>query len=175
MRVIDRLSLEQAELHDLLLPKLLGQVFHVTTLKAYAGIKRSGAVEPSASGTFELAFPNNAQSFSRRHDYVSLFDLRTATDDQIADVLDVRLNFLDPWAVARKDPVFLLLSPKAYDQLIPWTVAQRDCPDSMFIWHVEAWFPGRIPIQVLSRAIEVEVKRPPESEFEQAKRSLPSR
>ena len=166
---LTRLTLDESDLRDKLLPRIIKQVFHVTTRSGWCGIKGSGVIKPSGDGTVEPAFQYR-NSFGRRNGYVCLFDLRTASDAQIADALDVRFNFLDPWGRGN-DPVFLIFGPESYRELIPWTVARDERSGSMFIWYVEGWYPGPIQIELLSQVIELKVLRPAESEFEQALRA----
>jgi hypothetical protein len=51
----ERLSLTQDELETILLPKLRGHAFHVTTLEGYAGILRDGVIGSNANGQYSVS------------------------------------------------------------------------------------------------------------------------
>jgi hypothetical protein len=150
-------SCHVTQLRDLLLPILRGNVFHLTTAAGLRGIKKDGLIRNNKSGKFPYNYPQSARSYARNRGYISLFDLRTSSDDQIETGLS-NFNFLNPPFV-HNNPVFLFISPSAYPALILWTQAtNEEAWSEMFIPHIEAFYPRDIPISDVSRVISVKVR-----------------
>ncbi len=148
--------LRSQELREIVLPKLRGSVFHVTTRPRYRGIVRERAILNNKDGRFPFLFGQSANSWGRKRGYVCLFDLRTATDEQVEFGLD-RLYFLDP-APDVGNPLFLLLDASFHAELIPWTAGTSQ---EMRIPQVECWYPGDVELTKIRKVIDVRVKRPP--------------
>jgi hypothetical protein len=157
------LTIERDRLKTELLPCLEGAVFHVTRATAFESILSSGWVFSNSDARFPFTFPQSSNAYGRRRGYVSLFDLRDISDDEVQEALD-RFYFLDPFH-ERDDPVFLFLDPSAYTDLISWRTTRNDYSE-MWIPFVESWYPGDISVAVLHHALRIKVERPPESEFE---------
>lgn len=156
---IEHLILPKSALRATLLPRLLNTVFHVTSDSAFAGIQAHGAIHSNRDGTLGATFPQSVGGFGRARGYVCMFDLRTASSDQIDHALDA-MYFLDPFAGAQRDPVFLFLRPAEYTHLIAWESARES--HEMFVWYVESWYPGDVPLHAISSALAVTIERPPD-------------
>jgi hypothetical protein len=141
------------------LPRLVGRVFHVTTRDAYARIRSDGAIKPNRNGELGFTFGQSEFSYFRNRGCVSLFDLRTATPEQVEDSL-WKYYFLNP-SFSENRPVFLLLTDSCFDDLIPWSRANAEVGyREMFIPYVEAGYPGEIPLSLVERALLLEVAYP---------------
>jgi hypothetical protein len=69
-------TIHEDDLQEKLLPRLLGRVFHVTSIEGYEGIKRSEAILSNQEGKLAYVFPQSAISYGHKRGYVCLFDLR---------------------------------------------------------------------------------------------------
>lgn len=161
----ETLIVERDALREIVLPKLLGTIFHVTSSQGFEGIKASGAIGSNRKGELPSTFPQSANGYGRRRGYVCLFDLREVTDEQLNHALE-GFYFLDPFG-SKDDPVFLLLSPAEYGEVIHWSATNGDYTE-MWMPYVEAWYPRDLPLAAINQAVVVEVKRPPPSLWELA-------
>jgi hypothetical protein len=86
---------------------------------------------------------------------VSVFDYRTASDEQFRHSLDN----CAPWQAAGAcgyELAIFVLSADASSALIPWTAWRDSLPNSaMMVPHVEACYPGSIPCTTWDEIIEV--------------------
>jgi hypothetical protein len=155
----EHIKLDSRSLRATLLPRLVGTVFHVTRVSRFSDIARTGVIRANQDGSLGDTYPQSADGYGRAHGYVCLFDLRETSAEQVDDALD-RLFFLDPFAYRREDPAFLFLSPSASERLVRWEAARQS--RKMFIWHVEAWYPGDLSLALISGALLVGLERPPE-------------
>src|SRR5229473_5806372 len=64
--------LRSQELREIVLPKLRGSVFHVTTRPRYRGIVRERAILNNKDGRFPFLFGQSANSWGRKRGYVCL-------------------------------------------------------------------------------------------------------
>jgi len=135
----------------------MGQVFHVTTKRAYARICRDGSIKSNQDGKLRSEYPQSAVSYFRKCGCVCIFDLRAATTEHVNDAL-LKFFFLSPFH--RANPVFLVFGDAAYEQLIPWSVS---IPDegyrAMVIPYVEAGYPGEVPLSLIDSVLIIDVKR----------------
>ena len=155
---IEHLSFHQSLLEHSLLPILRGKVFHVTNRSGLIGITKDALIRSNKNGEFPFTFPQSTRSYARARGYVSLFDLRAISDDQLGRALD-NFYFLNP-PKAEDNPIFLILSTSLYPALIPWTIARdENAWKEMFIPYGEAFHQGDIPVSSISRVISVKVKR----------------
>lgn len=155
---IERLFLSQAQLEEYLLPILRGNVFHVTTHSGFQGIKKDGFIRNNQSGLFPYSFPQSNRSYARNRGWVSLFDLRAISDDQLQTALS-NFYFLAP-PNAEGNPFFLFLSETYHPQVVPWTHARdEEAWQEMFIPFAEGFHKGDIPISCISRVVEVKIGR----------------
>lgn len=157
MKNSERLRIRESELRSVLLPRLMGQAFHVTTKRAYARICRDGSIKSNQDGKLRSEYPQSAVSYFRKRGYVCIFDLRTATAEHVNDAL-LKFFFLNPFH--RANPVFLVLGDAAYEQLIPWSVSIPDegCR-AMVIPYVEAGYPRAVPLALVDSVLVVDVRR----------------
>lgn len=109
---IERLSLGQTLLESSLLPILRGYVFHVTTRSGFQAITKDGFIRNNQNGLFPYSFPQSNRSYARTRGYVSLFDLRAISDDQLERALS-NFYFLNP-PYTENNPIFLILSTSLY-------------------------------------------------------------
>lgn len=140
---------------ELLRPALKGRVFHVTTQRAWERIQRAGGIAPNSENQLEPGFGSSANSFFRNRGCVSLFDFRTATNEQI----DESLCF--PFEIIRPDRpgVVLLISPELNSALIDWTEWERTHAwKEMIVPYIECGHPGTIPLTRIDEAILISVE-----------------
>lgn len=135
----------------MVLPRLLGSVFHVTSGRALRDITAARAVYSNGDGRFPFTFPQSQNSYGRMRGWVCLFDFRNVSGETIRDA-SVKFNFLKP---TKADPVFLFLDPCRFEQLVPWTHAPVG---AMVIPHVETWYPGNLPVAGLAHALAVTIE-----------------
>ena len=121
---IDSLSCHESQLQDFLLPILRGNVFHLTNRSALKGITKDGLIRSNKNGESSYTYPQSARSYARTRGYVSLFDLRNTSNDQLETGLS-NFYFLNPPFVDN-NPFFLILSPFLHPALIPWTQAKDE-------------------------------------------------
>jgi hypothetical protein len=154
------LSVHQRDLSTILLPILVGRVFHVTTPEAFANLLAEGMIKTNENGDFAFTFGQSANSYFRRRGCVSVFDLRSVTSAQSEDSLR-KYYFLTTWFTTNK-PVFLCLNSTGFERLIPWIRwKEEEAYHEMVIPYVEAGYPGDIPIDLIDAAVRVEVDNPP--------------
>ncbi len=139
-----------------LLPRLVGRVFHVTTREAYVRVRSDGVIKSNQSGELGFTFGQSRFSYFRKRGCVSVFDLRTATPEQIDDSLH-KYYFLNP-PFSKNRPVFLLLADACSEQLLPWSQSiPEEGARAMVIPYVEAGYPGEIPLSLVQCALLLEV------------------
>jgi hypothetical protein len=155
---VENLASNTGELRDVVLPHLLGQVFHVTTGTGLHGIQRSGAIVPNSDGRFPWSTTQSPSSYGRSIAGVCLVDLRTATREVIDDALD-RYYFLDPFTATRVN-AFILLGAPALNALVPNHVGRGNFERLVVVPNVEVWYPGRLSLRLIDRVIRVKLKRP---------------
>lgn len=163
-RISER-DVKQEDLSRVMLPELRNRVFHVTSETGFVGIQSSQSVSANSAGKLGFSFPQSESGFGRRRGYVCMFDLREVSDEHLRFVLD-GFCFLDPYG-RRENPVFRFLAAARWGDLIPCSVADAQSGE-MWIPHVEAWYPGDLPLSEIERALVVKIERLPESEFEKA-------
>lgn len=157
MRIED-VKVRKADLKDRILPKLVGSVFHVTSASGFDGIAQTGLVFANQDGSLGDTYPQSAIGYGRNRGYVCLFDLRETDPSRVDRALE-DFYFLDPFS-DRRDPVFLFMRSEEYVRLIPWECAKDS--REMFIWHVEAWYPGDMPVATLDHVLRLKIERPPD-------------
>ncbi|GEM_PF-1269261 len=161
---IERLSIDKK---DLLLDRLLGRVFHLTTRTAYREIQLAGYISDNQSGCFPIN-TGSTNSYGRLHGYVCLFDLRNDNPEIIQSTLDC-YDFLSPWWFSkwgRKyitwDLAYLLLDPQYYNRLIPNSRAYDHYRETgqhvQAIPKSEVWIENRIPLSCIESTLLVKIK-----------------
>lgn len=150
------------ELRKKVLPQLRDTVFHVTSARNYEGILNDQRIEPNINGRFPYTFPQSEKSYGAKRGYICLFDLRNKADAVIDEGLR-KFYFLNPNS-AQNVPVFLVLSPELYSNLIDCSVARAEVgPKETWIPDVECWYPNSIPLEHIDKTIYVTVEREPAS------------
>ena len=158
MYQVRRIELPETDLQGKLLPKLRDHVFHVTTQEAWPSIAASGFVLVDPPNDVPK-WPYDAYFRSVRH--ISLCDLRSLAEDDLELGLE-RFPFLNP----RRDssgPVFLFLGRAATERIVTYPEA-RDRAISlgkMIAPHIEAGYPGDLPLTAISDVLVVDVKKSP--------------
>ena len=155
---IKKITCDYTKLRGDLLPQLRETVFHVTSGEGLVGILAENMILPNSNERFTFSYPQSANSFGVKRDYICLFDLRDISDNIIDETLD-RHYFLNHnhWDIN----VFLILDAEAYGDLIPNEIANGH--GEMWIPSVEIWFPGPIPLGKISNRIEVQIKNRPKN------------
>ena len=152
----DSLTITLSGLRKDLLPILVGNVIHLTTSLGLQGIKKDGLIRSNIDGKLFYSYPQSDRSYARARGWVSLFDLRTVSDNQLETGLS-NFYFLNPPFV-NNNPIFLSLSPLHHPSLLPWTQARdEDAWKEMFIPHIEVFYPGDIPLSHINRVVDVQV------------------
>ncbi len=144
-----------------LLPRLRGRVFHVTSHTRWSSILADGEIKSGVAGGLA---PNGRydNAYFRSKDCVSLCDLRITTEEQIAMALDA-YYFLNPEGRA-SSPVFLFLSADHYSKLIPGSKQmEENALSKLVVPHIEAGYPGPVPLGAIAEAWLVNVLHPPVS------------
>lgn len=152
---------------DELLGLLKEKVFHVTSAKAYRRIRKDGFIFANQDEKYPLN-TGSLKSFGRYRGWVCLFDLRGKSDNEIDDAL-MCYSFLGPsWFKEYYQNyteyrfVYLLLSETCYNSLVPNREGRTSWKDgsgyTQYVPCVECWFPGKIPIQLIEKAICVRIR-----------------
>lgn len=148
---VGRLAVKSSDLEPVVLPLLLGTVFHVTSSPALTDIVSSGAIRSNCDRRFQFTFPQSENNYGRQRGYVCLFDFREASEDDAREARR-KFNFLKPTSA---DPVFLFLSRSEHARLVAWTDAPAG---AMVVPYVETWYPEDVPLSSLSGALVVTVE-----------------
>ena len=166
------LKCHRDDLRTRLLPELEGRVFHVTTLIAFQKILDTGAINPNQEGSLGYTFGQSANSYFRHRGCISVVDLRAVTPKELDDGL-LKYYFLNP-SFANNRPVFLLLSPSCYVQLIPWSKWKSEQAwAEMVVPYIEAGFPGCIGVGFIEEVFLADIENPP-GKLEQILRAVES-
>ena len=155
---VRRIELRAAELRKELLPKLRDRVFHVTTQEAWPSIVASGCVSVDPP-EYVLKWEYDAYFRSVRH--ISLCDLRSLAEDELELGLQ-RFRFLDPRR-SSTGPVYLFLGRAATEKIVTYceAVDRAHSLGKMIAPHIEAGYPGDLPLTEISDVLVVQVKRMP--------------
>jgi len=152
---VTTIELHYSNLKEELLPLLFGKVFHVTTKDAYFSIMDEKIIRNNMEGKYEFAASQSKNSYGRKRGYVCLFDLRSATTEQIDHALD-NFYFLNPrW---QRSAYFFVVSSSVWSQLIETSVAKSEIGfKEMWIPYVECWFPKDLLLDHIDEVIEVKI------------------
>ncbi len=164
---IQSIDFIDTEYRGQLLGLLREKVFHVTTAKAYSRILKDGFIFANQDGKYPLN-AGSLKSFGRFRGWVCLFDLRGKGDKEIDEAL-MRYYFLGPswfkvhfqdYSEARL--AYLLVSETYYDHLVPnregRTSWNGGAGYTQYVPDVECWFPGKMPVQLIEKAICVRIR-----------------
>ena len=158
MYQLRRIELPAADLRKELLPRLRDRVFHVTTQEAWPSIVAAGfvLVDPPED---VVKWEYDAYFRSVRH--ISLCDLRSLPKDDLELGLE-RFPFLDPRR-SSTGPVYLFLGRAATERIVTYreAVDRAHRLGKMIAPHIEAGYPGDLPLTEVSDVLVVQVKRTP--------------
>jgi hypothetical protein len=164
------MSVEKIQIADktVLPPRLVGEVFHLTTKESYEKIKECGAILNNQSGHFTVNC-SSGKSFGRLLGYVCLFDLRT--DAEIIEHTLDNYYFLGPRWLSKRgrkyitwDLAYLFLDPQYYRQLIP-NSRVHDYYRKTGEYHLavpksEVWVENSIPLSWIKKVLLVKMREP---------------
>jgi|GEM_PF-1201992 len=140
-------------------PLLCGRVFHVTTAEKFNEICRSGWIYSKEQTQFALTPGQSETTYGRKRGWVSLYDLSYTEHTDIKEAL-IRYWFFKTLRPGRTD-VYLMIAKSVWPSLVSWKRACRDVGgQEFFIPFVEAWYPGDIPLQLVSESLAVSVHPP---------------
>lgn len=151
----EKIICDHSNLKKIVLPKLIGTIFHVTSEHAFQGILANKNISPNQDEKFTFSFSQSKNSFGKNRNYVCLFDLRTKEQSVIDETLD-RFYFLNPgqWDTS----VFLSLDESACSNLIPNHIAREEIGyKEVWIPNTEVWYPEAIPLNRIVAVLEVRI------------------
>ena len=168
---VERVKVHESELQTILLDRLRGNVFHVTTQDAWPRIRSTESVLSNPPDHPEIK-KWEYEAYFRRKSHVSLCDLRSVQESDLSVALDAYF-FLDLGG-ARADPVFLLLSHSSVNTIVTYDEAIDDARQAgrMIVPFVEAGYPGDLPLAEITDVLIVDIDRSPPSPFVRALQHL---
>ena len=92
---IENISCHESQLRNVILPILRGTVFHVTNRLGFKGIVKDGLIRHNKNEEFPHSYVTSARSHARERGRVSLFDLRSTSDNELETALS-NYYFLNP-------------------------------------------------------------------------------
>lgn len=144
------------DLKDVLLPRLHGRVFHVTTLSAYASIISDRAIKSNQDAQYPFTYGQSKNSFFRNRGCVSFFDLREVSPEQMQETLG-KYYFLNP-PFTEGRPIYLFLNSLCFPQLLSWSLwKKQEAYREMVIPYVEAGFPDQVPLSLVDEVLRVNI------------------
>jgi hypothetical protein len=153
-----RIDCEAGDLGHTLLPLLRGHVFHMTNEEKFGDICRSGWIYSQEQGQFVFAPGQTETTYGRKHGWVNLFDFSDKQDKDVKEAL-VRHWFFRTLRNAGT-LAYLVIAESAYSSLISWKQALREGGGKEFlIPFVQTWYPGDMPLQLVSDCLVVTVHR----------------
>ena len=145
-----------SELEEVMLPLLRGRVFHVTKHETFNHICQHGWICSNQPGPFAFTLGQSKSSYGRKRGWVSLFDLSNTTDAYVKEAL-IRYWFLR--TMRKGTHVYSFIAEAAWPSLISWKRASREVgATEVFIPFVETWYPGDIPLHLVSDSLAVTVQ-----------------
>ena len=106
-----------------------------------------------------MLIPTSQRSYTRTKGWVSLFDLRGTSEEDIKAALG-NFYFLNPSSTGN-NPIFLFISPSTCSKLIAWSRARDEGAWEKalsFIPKVECFYPGDIPVKEIYKIISVAIE-----------------
>ena len=159
---ITRLQFSESGLINSLFPYLEGRVFHVTKESNLDSILECGEIQPNKDGLYGTTFGSSTNSFFRKRGCVSLFDYRSATQEQF----DMFLGRCSPTQPASPEDriAILFFNDSIYQDLLPWTMWKEEkAYREMILPYLEAGYLGPIAVEKVDEIIIVSVVEDPES------------
>jgi hypothetical protein len=154
-----KIECQDYELERVMLPLLRGRVFHLTSEETFDDILRCGWIYSRQQTRLAFAPCQPENNYGCRRGWVSLYDLGNPTDSNVAEAL---ISYWLLRAMRRESKhVYLMITESARSSLISWRRASREVGGKeLFVPFVEAWYPGDIPLQLISDSLVVTVHRP---------------
>ena len=150
------MTVREQSLTELVLPRLLERVFHVTSGERFEQIRTEGRVRVNADGKLGFSFDFSRLSHFRLNGCVSVCDLR-GRDHEELDRGRSNYDFVQPstsWSVI----AYLFLSEEARDRVITWEQATTEHGLTIQgVPRIEAGHPGPIPVEDLEEVLLVTV------------------
>ena len=157
MDIAKKYSRRETESLDDIEIYLQGRVFHVTRLAYLSSIVECGEIRPNSDGALPTTFGSSNNAFFRNRNCVSLFDYRPEPTDEIKD-FRLRCYPFRPAFPPNGAIAILILRPAAYETLIPWTKwKDENVLSEMVVPHVEAGYPGPLPLRLVEEIISIEI------------------
>lgn len=154
----ETLHVHQKELRDVLLPRLLNRVFHVTGRPAFESILKDRALKPLQDLSFGYGVSN---CFFRKRGCLSVCDLRALSAKQLDTAL-TKFFFLNPSHTDNR-PAFFLLNPRIHEHLVPWTEWRKEeAWSDRVVPDLEAGYPREIRLSDVDEILELEIENPPD-------------
>jgi hypothetical protein len=146
---------KEEDLESVLLPKITGRVFHVTTPKGYEEILRDEFSGSNENGKYPATCSQSNVSYFRKKGCVCVVDLRDISDENLESGLR---KYYFPNIFPSNKSVFLVLRPECYPNIIPSSISKEDEGlTAMIVIEFEAGIKGSIPLDQIEFAIIVEV------------------
>ena len=164
--IIDQIEYINKDFEEDLLERLRGNIFHLTTKRAFELIKEKGFVYHNKNNEFALN-PMSEKSFGRNRGWVCLFDLRKQSREIIDETL-IKYNFLRPSWFIRHEPEFtelnlayLFVHPRVYNRIIPNDTANKVWLETNKYEHyvpkAECWYPSNMPLECVGKVLLVRI------------------
>jgi len=155
-----KIECEHSEIEQVMLPLLRGRVFHVTKEENFEGIRRSGWIVSNQQARLAFTPRQPESSYGCKRGWVSLYDLSDPTDGEIKEAL-IRHWFLR--TIRHESPhVYLIVAESTWSSLISCKRASREVGGKeFFIPFVEAWYPGDMPLELVTDSLLVRVNPSP--------------
>jgi hypothetical protein len=155
-----KIDCEAGDLEHTLLPLLRGHVFHMTKEEKFDDICRSGWIYSQEQPKFVFTPGQTETTYGRKRGWVSLLDFDDKKDRDIKEAL-IRHWFFRTLRHTDKQ-AYLILAESACSSLISWKHAFREVGSKeFFIPFVETWYPGDMPLQLVSDSLVVTVHPSP--------------
>jgi hypothetical protein len=130
----------------------------MTREEKFHDIYRSGWIYSHEQAQFVFAPGQTEATYGRKRGWVSLFDFSEKKDKEIKGAL-IRHWFFRTLRNAGTY-TYLMVAESACSSLISWEHAFRDVGgNEFFIPFVETWYPGDMPIQLVSDCLVITVHR----------------
>lgn len=154
------LNLTHGDLYEVVLPRLLDRVFHVSLLSNLDSILKSGAIRPGCEVSAPSSYGYQKASFFRKRGCVSLFDYRSVSTTELAESMK-KCSPFQPAVPGTSEPgnsVFIL-SPDHCADLLPWTLwEEEEARNEMVVPKVEAGHKGPILLEHLDELLAIEIE-----------------
>jgi hypothetical protein len=135
---------------DALWMSLRNSLFHATSVEAFRAIRADGFIKPN-QGQFEPRYPQARNSYSWKKPAVALFDIESATDQE----LDEYWWNAGPFLYDRRPAVYVLILNR---QRLKPLIRHAEAYDEMglatvMIPHLEVWSSEPIPFAAVSQVM----------------------